>query len=173
MLRCLGHAVHGTADCLFGPSCMPPHPGAGQPVLVAFNAAGYAEQLEKKSKQAVKDEYMAVGVLPRLAAAGSAGAELVVGACRRCLSARIVGQRTRAWTPSQSSAYVVRRRLARLVPPARPSQVLRSIFGAGAVPEPVSYDVTAWGADPYSYGSYSFAKAPLAGEGGYRRAHLE
>ncbi|KAL4448490.1 hypothetical protein ABPG75_005709 [Micractinium tetrahymenae] len=85
-------------------------PITGQPVLVAFNAANYAEQLEKKSKQAVKDEFMAV---------------------------------------------------------------LRSIFGAKAVPEPVSYEVTTWGSDPFAYGSYSYAKAPLDGEEGYNRAHLD
>lgn len=33
---------------------------AGQPMLVAFNAAQYAVQLERKTPAQVKDEYMAV-----------------------------------------------------------------------------------------------------------------
>lgn len=59
---CLASALHAH-ESPTGPLTLRLPRVAGQPLLVAFNAAGYAEQLEKKSKQAVKDEYMAVGVL--------------------------------------------------------------------------------------------------------------
>lgn len=36
--------------------------------------------------------------------------------------------------------------------------MLRSLFGAASVPEPLSYVVTAWGKDPFSFGSYSYVK---------------
>jgi hypothetical protein len=41
------------------------------------------------------------------------------------------------------------------------------------LPACVQYVVTAWGLDQFSYGSYSYTKAPVNGEAGYTKAHLE
>ncbi len=41
--------------------------------------------------------------------------------------------------------------------------VLRTIFGPG-IPEPKSWKVTRWGADPFAYGSYSFMAAGASGK---------
>jgi monoamine oxidase len=41
--------------------------------------------------------------------------------------------------------------------------VLKKLFGANNVPEPISYTVTAWGQDPYAFGSYSFTKSAPGG----------
>ncbi len=43
-------------------------------------------------------------------------------------------------------------------------QVLRSIYGHDAVPEPRAYVVSQWAADPYTRGSYSYVAVGASGE---------
>lgn len=42
--------------------------------------------------------------------------------------------------------------------------VLRKLFGGDLVPDPVASVVTDWGADPYSYGAYSYVAIGASGE---------
>lgn len=42
--------------------------------------------------------------------------------------------------------------------------VLRQIFGAASVPDPVASVVTDWGRDPFSYGAYSYVATGASGE---------
>lgn len=48
--------------------------------------------------------------------------------------------------------------------------VLRSIFGP-AVPQPVSFVVTAWGKDEMAYGSYSYTRLAPGGSPAFENAH--
>ena len=83
---------------------------AGQPILVAFNAAEYATKLEAKSDAQAVGEIMAL---------------------------------------------------------------LRKMFGSAVPAAPRDSFVTRWGGDPFSYGSFSYAKAPMVGWAPFVASHIK
>ena len=138
-------------------------------MLVAFNAADYAATLEKKAPKAVKDEYMAIlrtifGSVPEPRSVSGVGVcvmwvGLLAGLCRQarmhCMHASAA---------SGASAHLLSRLFFALF--HSPNNKCRNTCV-------VQYVVTAWGLDQFSYGSYSYTKAPVKGEAGYKKAHTE
>ena len=132
----LGHACAVRALVPARPTCRPASLPAGKPVLVAFNAAQYAVQLERKAPAQVKGEYMAVlramfgaanvpepiSVRPKGGLEGR-GRQVAQGACCCCCcQGALAGMQGGGWEPTPQPT---RRR--RLHTPA----VQRDRLGAG------------------------------------------
>ena len=137
-------------------------PITGVPMLVAFNAADYAWGLDKLSDAAVLAQYMAV---LRSQFGSSVPDPVSVSGAPRRVTVCVCGWR-----------HVLRcasRQLLLAGRPARPPACSPCAHSHTLLLSALQYNVTSWGRDPFSYGSYSFTKRPVNGFDGYPVVHTK